>query len=289
MSRFKMRKNKTGLIHLKFGAEFWTCRVQIIFFKAQRFHPPDESITCSLLEISTRTHINNHASLFFVLFAECNRLQTYSKSWWNPRLHRFLFVDCIVVVSSMATSSPLTKQLWNELSRIKIFTSQNNLENGKFFYENSLFCEPQEDSSTQSFISGRLWPTSNIYKDHALRIEIHLPSTYPLDPPAVKIDTVIYHPNVDNKGEWSYSYQIWMSFLSTWNLMRMSILTNSILGSTVICYKLDEVYLNAIARSLIFLSLWRRSTLCWWLDKEWCMETYNDFDATSWNYYRCYW
>ena len=101
----------------------------------------------------------------------------------------------------MATSSPLTKQLWNELSRIKNFTPQNNLENGKFFYEDSLFYEPHEGSSMQNVISGRLWPTSNIYKDHALRIEIHLPSTYPLDPPAVKIDNVIYHPNVDDKGE----------------------------------------------------------------------------------------
>jgi ubiquitin-protein ligase len=100
-----------------------------------------------------------------------------------------------------APPSPITKQLWNELSRIKLFNQDNNLQKGKFFYENSLFYGDEEDSPTRNIISGKLWPTSNIYKDYALLIEIHLPPTYPVDPPEVKIDNLIYHPNVDDKGE----------------------------------------------------------------------------------------
>lgn len=112
-----------------------------------------------------------------------------------------LFVDGIIVVSFMASSSPLTKELWTELTKIKLFTRDQNLSNGKFFYEDSFFYAAGEGLPNRNVIIGRLWPTSDIYKDYALQIEIHLPSTYPGDPPEVKLDKVIYHPNVDDKGD----------------------------------------------------------------------------------------
>jgi ubiquitin-protein ligase len=115
------------------------------------------------------------------------------------------FSDCIVIIPSMAAaSSPLNKKLWGELTKIKLFDAKNNLKEGKFFYENSSFDHSQDDlpeNYAQNVIIGRLWLTSNIYKNHALRIELHLPSGYPMQPPEVIIMTPIYHPNVNEKSE----------------------------------------------------------------------------------------
>ena len=104
----------------------------------------------------------------------------------------------------MAAPSPLNKNLWRELTELKNLTREKNLKQGKFFYETSSFDVAPEDlpaDYAQNLIVGRLWLTSDIYKNHAIRIEIHLPPEYPVKSPEVVIATPIYHPNVDEKSE----------------------------------------------------------------------------------------
>lgn len=106
----------------------------------------------------------------------------------------------------MAAPSPLNKNLWRELTDIKNLTKDKNLKQGKFFYEKSSFDLSPEDlpedyAYAQNLIVGKLWLTSNIYKNHALQVEIHLPSDYPLKPAEVVIVTPIFHPNVNEKSE----------------------------------------------------------------------------------------
>ena len=105
----------------------------------------------------------------------------------------------------MTTSqSLLTKKFWRELTDIKLLNANNNLDQGKFFYEDSPF-DYSEDSlpadCVKNIIVGRLWLTSNIYQNHALRIEIRLSATYPMQPPEIVIKTPIYHPNVDKESK----------------------------------------------------------------------------------------
>ena len=101
----------------------------------------------------------------------------------------------------MAAPLPIKKAVWVELSRVKNFDRDNNLQKGKFFYEDTFCYQEEKEKDARAVVTGKVWPTSNIYKDHALRIEMQLPSTYPVDPPEVKIDPAIYHPNVDDAGE----------------------------------------------------------------------------------------
>ncbi|CAF0895866.1 unnamed protein product [Rotaria sordida] len=106
-------------------------------------------------------------------------------------------------MAEAAAPSPLNKKLWTELSKVKLLNEDSNLKQGKFFYENSSFEYPQDElpeNYAQNVIVGRLWLTSNIYKNHALKIEIHLPPGYPMKPPEVVLVTPIYHPNVDEKN-----------------------------------------------------------------------------------------
>ncbi|CAF1371705.1 unnamed protein product [Rotaria sordida] len=102
-----------------------------------------------------------------------------------------------------AAPSPLNKKLWRELTDVKLLKEDNKLKQGKFIYENSSFDYSADDlpkGYAQNVIVGRLELTSNIYKNHALRIEIHLPPEYPMKPPEVVMVTPVYHPNVNEKN-----------------------------------------------------------------------------------------
>lgn len=106
----------------------------------------------------------------------------------------------------MATPSQslLTKKLWRELTDIKLLNETNNLDKGKFFYESSPF-DYSEDvlpgDCIKNIIIGRLWLTSKIYEKYALRMEIRLPASYPIQPPEIVIETPIYHPNVNENSK----------------------------------------------------------------------------------------
>ena len=117
-------------------------------------------------------------------------------------------VTCAIVfqivsffLPSMASApNPMNKQLWIQLNKVK----NDGIQKGQFIYETSSFEHPQEDTSgqpQQNLIVGQLYLTSNIYKNYALRIEIHLPLGYPLQAPEVIIATPIYHPNVNENSE----------------------------------------------------------------------------------------
>jgi ubiquitin-protein ligase len=58
------------------------------------------------------------------------------------------------------------------------------------------FNDPKE-----RLIIGRIFPTSDIFREGAFQIEIKLPSIYPLEPPKVRFITPIYHPNVGQNGK----------------------------------------------------------------------------------------
>ncbi|CAF1209753.1 unnamed protein product [Rotaria sordida] len=102
-----------------------------------------------------------------------------------------------------AAPSPLSKKLWRELTDVKLLSENNKLKQGKFIYESSSFDYSPEDlpkGYAQNVIVGRLELTSNIYKTHDPRIEIHLPPEYPVKPPEVVMATPVYHPNVNEKN-----------------------------------------------------------------------------------------
>lgn len=100
----------------------------------------------------------------------------------------------------MASSNALAKKVWRDLNEIR----NHQLAQGKFIYESSPF-DYSEDSlpgdCIKYIIVGQLWLTSKIYQNHALRIEIRLPGTYPIQPPEVVIMTPIYHPNVNENSK----------------------------------------------------------------------------------------
>lgn len=103
-----------------------------------------------------------------------------------------------------SSQSLLTKKLWRELTDIKLLNEKNNLDQGKFFYESSPF-DYSEDAlpgdCIKRIIVGRLWLTSKIYQNHALRIEIRLPASYPMQQPEIVLVTPIYHPNANENSE----------------------------------------------------------------------------------------
>jgi ubiquitin-conjugating enzyme E2 L3 len=43
------------------------------------------------------------------------------------------------------------------------------------------------------------------YNKGAFRIEINFPAEYPFKPPKISFKTKIYHPNIDEKGQVTYS------------------------------------------------------------------------------------
>eukprot|EP01111_Echinosteliopsis_oligospora_P007804 TRINITY_DN2310_c0_g1_i1.p1 TRINITY_DN2310_c0_g1~~TRINITY_DN2310_c0_g1_i1.p1 ORF type:complete len:219 (-),score=66.32 TRINITY_DN2310_c0_g1_i1:203-859(-) len=59
-------------------------------------------------------------------------------------------------------------------------------------------------------------PTDGMYAGAAFQFSIHIPHSYPYDPPKVHCDTLVYHPNIDLEGHVCLNIlrQDWMPVLS---------------------------------------------------------------------------
>ncbi|UJR31839.1 hypothetical protein I4U23_019316 [Adineta vaga] len=104
----------------------------------------------------------------------------------------------------MAATSKLNKNLWNNITRLKLL-AQPNLSN-RFILETNPFGNEDDEDEAETIekdeyvIIGRIFPKSEIYKETALRIEMKLTSRYPTEAPIVRFLTPIYHPNVEIDG-----------------------------------------------------------------------------------------
>ncbi|CAM4859665.1 unnamed protein product [Rotaria socialis] len=60
------------------------------------------------------------------------------------------------------------------------------------------------EEAKEHIIIGRIFPHSDIFKEGAFQIQIKVPPYYPLNTPKVKFITPIYHPSVNNDGEFHH-------------------------------------------------------------------------------------
>ncbi|CAF1262301.1 unnamed protein product [Adineta steineri] len=105
----------------------------------------------------------------------------------------------------MATESKLTKSLYTDITRLKLL-SKSDAE-VKFLLLTSPFTGDEDDDDLadkkreEYSITGQIYPNSEIYRERSYAIEIILTKTFPLDPPKVRFITPIYHPNIEEKGD----------------------------------------------------------------------------------------
>lgn len=102
--------------------------------------------------------------------------------------------------------SPLNKALWTNLTKLKLLSKEDT--SVRFLLDRSPFDDEQEERPTEQkvhVIIGRIFPKSDLYKDYAIQIEMKLTSTYPTDPPEVRLLTQIYHPNIDKDGKFCHA------------------------------------------------------------------------------------
>ena len=102
----------------------------------------------------------------------------------------------------MASGNKLNKALWTNMTKLKLLSKED--EPVRFVLDQSPFDDDDSESATARnlyVIVGRIFPKSELFKDHALQIEMKLTDKYPIDPPEVKMLTRIYHPNVDTDGK----------------------------------------------------------------------------------------
>ncbi len=99
---------------------------------------------------------------------------------------------------------PLTAvQVYREVNRLKVL-GRNGNSPGIFIVD-----EPQLDEENgaaavdpqTTYITGRILPSSEIYKERAYSLSMKFSEAYPMKPPEVRFTTPIYHLNVDKDGE----------------------------------------------------------------------------------------
>lgn len=96
----------------------------------------------------------------------------------------------------------LDQYLQSQIEELRLFT--NDIEVPRVFKMDKSTLDEQENNASvgpqEHIISGRIFPTANIFKEGAFQIEIKVPRRYPFDPPTVHFITPIYHPSVENNG-----------------------------------------------------------------------------------------
>jgi ubiquitin-protein ligase len=103
----------------------------------------------------------------------------------------------------MTETSRLNKALWNNITRLKLLTKSDAPV--KFILDHSPFDNEDEEKSAidrdEYVVIGRIFPTSEIYREGTFQIEIKLTSRYPAESPEVRFLTPVYHPNIENDGK----------------------------------------------------------------------------------------
>ena len=109
-------------------------------------------------------------------------------------------------------TSLLTRDLYQQITELQLLDRPNNdyrfvLEhtpfgNGDLDEEDSVPSNQTEASNQTAAcrIQGKIYPTLAPYNTAAFRIEITLPSIFPMDAPKVRFLTPIYHINVAQNG-----------------------------------------------------------------------------------------
>jgi ubiquitin-protein ligase len=104
------------------------------------------------------------------------------------------------------TESRLNKQLWTEITRLKLLTKPDAPV--RYLLTKSPFDEIEDEDETNAtvtskeiIITGRIFPYSEIFKEGSYEIEMKLPPNFPWDAPDVRFLAPIYHPNVDKDGK----------------------------------------------------------------------------------------
>jgi ubiquitin-protein ligase len=100
------------------------------------------------------------------------------------------------------TNKDSLKRLWMEYNKLKNWAqSTNPIE---FTVESSSFDEGETSSSSAIenivTITGLIYPSTEPFTQWTLRIEMHVPITYPQTGPEVYMKTNIRHPNIDKNG-----------------------------------------------------------------------------------------
>ncbi|CAF0914912.1 unnamed protein product [Adineta steineri] len=127
----------------------------------------------------------------------------------------------------MATTGKLNKELWTNITRLKLLGKPNTTN--RFILESNPFDDEDEEKvaveKDEYVIKGKIFPSSNIYKETALRIEMKLTSAYPIEAPVVRFLTPVYHPNVESDG--TFCHQL-LSNASRWKQNRTATLADVI-------------------------------------------------------------
>jgi ubiquitin-protein ligase len=109
------------------------------------------------------------------------------------------------------TNARLNKELYTDIQKLKLCSKSDAPV--RFLLDKSPFNDDDDDEMANarkpdedSIVLGRIFPNSDIYNQGAYQIEIKLIKTFPIDPPEVRFNTSIYHPNVLKNGKIYHTY-----------------------------------------------------------------------------------
>lgn len=109
--------------------------------------------------------------------------------------------------------SDALKRLHKFYREFKTWSESAETTSNRFTFENdsvndSLFKPNRDPIPAMSifktvYVVGLIYPSSEPFAEHALRVEMHISSKYPQIPPAVFLLTKIRHPNIEKDGKYS--------------------------------------------------------------------------------------
>jgi ubiquitin-protein ligase len=104
------------------------------------------------------------------------------------------------------SGSVLNKRLFTDINRLKLCNKSDAPI--RFSVDKSPFNDDGEQEETggasnsnEIVVIGRIYPTTDVYKEGSFQIEMKLSNTYPSVAPDVRFLTPIYHPNVGKDGK----------------------------------------------------------------------------------------